>query len=675
MHSMIASLFGPIFAKEMVEVARRKRYFFNRAAFGAVLLIAIFVVWKEYERRFSNPMFGSTVQVMADFAATQFAVVSWIQYLAVYVFVPLFLCGVIASEREERSLDLLFTTDLTNREIILGKLMSRVFSLVFLIVTALPVVSIMMLFGGIDPAAIWRTLAATFLAILYVSAHAIYFSATTKSTVGALVRTYWWMALWLFGLPLLVLLLAHAAKNVKIRDDSLIAICSINPIAPFYLAQDTVSYDQVGSAVVNALSSYLVPGTAAMLGRWCFTALFFFPVLISLALIRGAVRRLRHEPRTAFASLRSWRVWWILGRRKTPTPHAQAVRQRARGERTWYGMPVRNPLWWRSRRARVYDREGHVGRIQWLAWGLAACFFVLFAALVPNDLEEDSTTISFLAPTYGVFAAMAIIFAASSFVGDRRRGMLELLLVTTLTPRAIIDGTLLAIWQHLRRLYFLILVLAVVFACVSNTHTYGMVFSVMTATLFCMLLIMHGMACSLVARTHAAALVMTFIFPLLFIIGMPFEMMAFEGAHGPVLWIVSPFLLVVAWVAVTILRPNAFTVGSFFMTVHLCLMSYAMAWTYHGQPRDAHPMQDFHSAFLALVALDRHFPEYEFRDVTWFVVYFVYWIGLIANVLWARWWLIRNFDRLAGRIRDQGKKEKMVRTIHVPRVQTTPVNV
>ena len=43
------SLFlGPVFAKEMVEMARRKRYFFNRVLYGLVLLFTLWIVWEEH---------------------------------------------------------------------------------------------------------------------------------------------------------------------------------------------------------------------------------------------------------------------------------------------------------------------------------------------------------------------------------------------------------------------------------------------------------------------------------------------------------------------------------------------------------------------------------------------------------------------------------------------------
>ena len=113
-----------MFAKEMVEVARRKRYFFNRVVYGLALLFGLFIIWENYYWRFQYNN-RSLLQTLADMATEMFTAVVWVQYGAVYLFVPAFLCGAIASEREAHTLDLLLTTQLSDREIVLGKLSGR----------------------------------------------------------------------------------------------------------------------------------------------------------------------------------------------------------------------------------------------------------------------------------------------------------------------------------------------------------------------------------------------------------------------------------------------------------------------------------------------------------------------------------------------------------------------
>src|SRR5690606_12011793 len=110
----------------------------------------------------------------------------------IFLFVPVFLCGCIASEREARTLDLLFTTSLSDREIVLGKLASRLVLGLQLLFCVLPVISIMQLFGGVDLKMALRAYAAMLFACIFAGANAIYFSSKSKSPLGAMVRAYWW---------------------------------------------------------------------------------------------------------------------------------------------------------------------------------------------------------------------------------------------------------------------------------------------------------------------------------------------------------------------------------------------------------------------------------------------------------------------------------------------------
>src|SRR5262245_51739696 len=200
MQRHISEFLGPIFAKEVVEIARRWRYYLCRTIYGAVLVFVMYVVWEEYQ---AHARAVGDRNSLAWIAGKVFTASSYIQYWAVYLLVPAFLGGVIAGEREERTLDLLFITPLTDREIVLGKLFSRVAAMICLILCGVPVVSLLMMFGGIDPESIWRMLAATLLAILFAGSHAIYFSTITRTPMEALARTYVAFFMWMAGLAIL----------------------------------------------------------------------------------------------------------------------------------------------------------------------------------------------------------------------------------------------------------------------------------------------------------------------------------------------------------------------------------------------------------------------------------------------------------------------------------------
>jgi ABC-type transport system involved in multi-copper enzyme maturation permease subunit len=281
---LLGLFLGPMFAKEMVEMSRRKRYYFNRILYGCVLLLTLFIVWEEYRWRLGQGGRAS-IRAQAQMAEHFFNAVICIQFSAVFLFVPLFLCGVVSSEREEHTLDLILTTQLSDREIVLGKLTSRMAALVFLILSGLPVLSLIMFFGGIDPVCLALTTLATLAALLFTSAHAIYFSTITKSPTGALVRTYWWLLVELIILPYAICLPIAAFVHEfarPIRDTVLAWMSGVllftNPIGPFVVALNPYLY--------NEIESYASGIVGDDLAEWFFPSLLLLPALWSLFLLR-----------------------------------------------------------------------------------------------------------------------------------------------------------------------------------------------------------------------------------------------------------------------------------------------------------------------------------------------------------------------------------------------------
>jgi ABC-type transport system involved in multi-copper enzyme maturation permease subunit len=623
---------GPIFAKEMVEISRRGRYYFNRVFYGTVLLIGATMVWEE--NRWNLQRGVRLIEAMAELANELFLVVSCIQCGAALLFVPVFLCGVIASEREERTLELLFTTSLTDREIVLGKLASRLAVLGLMILSALPVLSLLMLFGGIDPATLWRVETATLVIMLFVGAHAIYFSATSRSPMGALLRTYWWLGLWLVAFPgFVIAILANTTPNpfVPICQVLLSILACVNPIGPFFLA------------IEPRLAGLLTSG----LGAWASFLTSAVPVAWSVFLILQAIRHVRMLPGRAAV----WRdripgVRFVRKVRQKWGGFASAV-DRALLYWSRFGE-VGNPIWQRSRLAPVYDRDGYLRRIESLSWLVAFAFFLLFAIATPRDLFDESGAMVFVAFAWGGVTLLTLVTSASGLVGDRRRGMLELMLVAPIEPHEFVDGSLRTIWEHIRRIYWLPIVLTGLFCTFGDPEIAGSLCSVITATLFMTVLATLGTVCSLTARNVAVPLLITLALPLITFIGIALLIPMVEQAAGPVIWLVSGVGLIAtrAWTRRSV---STLAVGSHFIVVHLAMTSLASCWTFDGR-KEIYPVCAMHPGFLTLITLDPHAQREFHDDVQWPFVVLTYWGALAANFLWARRWAIRNFDRMAGRI-------------------------
>ena len=73
-----------------------------------------------------------------------------LQNLTILLLTPAYVGGAIAEERERGTLDLLLTSALYNREIVLGKFAARLLHLGSFMLAGLPVFSLMLVWGGID---------------------------------------------------------------------------------------------------------------------------------------------------------------------------------------------------------------------------------------------------------------------------------------------------------------------------------------------------------------------------------------------------------------------------------------------------------------------------------------------------------------------------------------------
>ena len=441
----LIALGGPVFGKELVELARRRRYFATRLLYGFALLFAMFIAWQGSS--FAVTIGGQTPTLadVAQLAGWLFLAVSYVQYLAVYVFVPLMLAGTICSEREEHTLELLFTTHLRDREIVLGKVGSRLAVVLLLFLSGLPVLAIIRLFGGIDGATLLRVEAATLLGMAVSGSLATYFSVVSPTPMVALVRTYWWLGLWLLLTPVLVFMLQMLLSlgNATYQDivRALNFIMWINPLMAFFAAFGPYRMSTVMGGPSSWYTAYwtrfLVPGLVAMFFSWrAARRLRFAPrPLFSLRRLvvnpaydrdplEAMVRRVQPPPLPAaligvspFAPTNADLVMETVDTPEVPLPLPLSSQQLSEaaaatataaaagnspfagdaadpspldptsGRQPWFehrGFAVRNPLWRRARLARVYDRDRYLFRIQIAGCVLVAGLAFLMLLMLAN---------------------------------------------------------------------------------------------------------------------------------------------------------------------------------------------------------------------------------------------------------------------------------------------------
>src|SRR5262245_60806759 len=149
-------LVGPIFGYELVRLARRGLHTRLRALLAVTLQITLFVLYLNWFPS-ANPLTivtGLDTLVprdqMARFAESFMHSFLWVQLAAAVILTPVYAAGSITEEIQRRYLDHLLATDLTSREIVLGKFAARSLYVAGILLTGLPILALIQLSCGVD---------------------------------------------------------------------------------------------------------------------------------------------------------------------------------------------------------------------------------------------------------------------------------------------------------------------------------------------------------------------------------------------------------------------------------------------------------------------------------------------------------------------------------------------
>jgi len=194
---------GPVFFHELRTVARRRRSYALRTAMGFFLLYLMIQStnrWGTYGTQSATDREYSPGE-LAMIGMSLFRTVIWLQGIVILVLTPAFVAGTIAEDRQRKVLSYLLASPLTGAEIVLGKLAARLVNLVVLVAVGLPVVSIALFLGGVDPAVVWISYGASFSTLFLLSAVSVFASTFSARPRDAILRTYLIELVWLL-LPL-----------------------------------------------------------------------------------------------------------------------------------------------------------------------------------------------------------------------------------------------------------------------------------------------------------------------------------------------------------------------------------------------------------------------------------------------------------------------------------------
>ncbi len=189
---------GPVFQVELTSIARRKRSYVLRAVYGALIL---FIIWCNQPAWSIGRPIGAELSIqetaqMASQIAFAFMLTQAITVLAIS---PALVAGVIADEKRRKTLDYLLASRLSGAEIVLGKLFARILLLFVFVTMGLPILTLLSLFGGVNPDDVIVFTAACASTSFFLAALSIAVSLHAKRPTDAVGQAYSLGFLWLFG--------------------------------------------------------------------------------------------------------------------------------------------------------------------------------------------------------------------------------------------------------------------------------------------------------------------------------------------------------------------------------------------------------------------------------------------------------------------------------------------
>jgi ABC-type Na+ efflux pump permease subunit len=442
---------GPIIAREVLTAPRPLRYYTARASYAFFLLIVMVTAWQALVG-WSG---GDTVGVLSRFGAVLFSYFSILQVSMMLFFAPLAAATSVAHEKDRRTFILLLMTDLSDIEIVLGKLVASVLQIFTMLATSLPVFVLCLYLGGVSPGQV---------ADVFLVSAVTGVAGGAMGILVALGRDRTFQSLALTVLMVVMALVVGSAIAAFLPEGSVLAT-SLSPylavagalrpeagelIGP--LSRSSVLFAALGLAVAAGLLAVSV----VMLRRWN-------PG-------RNEPREQREEEGEVVETLYEVDDAAAAGTAvatEGPGPdgsaparvgtglhvprrtHRRVVRRFAPHREVWT-----NPIIWRELKTRAYGNKPLIIKGAYvLAFALGMAVWMLSTTPTSGPWQGIKALIP---PLLGILSLVLInAQGVTSLTSERDTGALDLLLVTELSPKEFIYGKLYGVLYNTKEMILL----------------------------------------------------------------------------------------------------------------------------------------------------------------------------------------------------------------------------
>ncbi|NTU84110.1 MAG: ABC transporter permease subunit, partial [Chloroflexales bacterium] len=190
---------NPIIVREVRTRMRGARPYAILTVFLVLLALAGFGI---YQLMLQQARFGGML-LSAQVGQALFRGLAFVELMLVVFLAPSMTSGAISGEREHLTYELLMATPLRPGQILWGKLVAALSYLFLLIFAAIPVFSVVLVFGGVELRALLKALALLVASAVCFGAIGLFCSALMRRTARATTIAYTLLLL-LVGVPVLI---------------------------------------------------------------------------------------------------------------------------------------------------------------------------------------------------------------------------------------------------------------------------------------------------------------------------------------------------------------------------------------------------------------------------------------------------------------------------------------
>lgn len=415
---------NPIAVRLIQNASRRTRHLYVRSAYLAVLIVVL--LWS----LIINAGGGSlSYRELAEAGAASFTYIAYLQIALICILAPVFMAGAIAQEASPRTWDILLTTPLTPAQIVLGNLFGRLFFIVALLFSSLPLFALTQYFGGVPGRSIFGSYLIAGCAALLVGAIAI--ALSVSRLVGR--RT-----VFAFYVSVISFLAVTLAADYMIRQAGFGAaggrgvtwLTAVNPFLTLHALLNPTGYPRAELGSQTGLARWFLE---APVTTWCVGSVLLSTALIvasALTVRLGGLATIGGGGGEGTRAAPWYRRMFGLGAKGSDFRPPRSV---------WT-----NPIAWREAAA----RNATLGRMaaRWLFIAIGGLFgvglvVVYHQARIGHRTFQDTL----LATVWGELAVITLVavnMASTAISREREDGTLDLLLTTPITQSMYIAGKL-----------------------------------------------------------------------------------------------------------------------------------------------------------------------------------------------------------------------------------------